>query len=338
MPAIARRLVVPLLIGAFVCMTASLAQAAFPGQNGKLVIDGYAIETFNPDGSNLTALASGRSPAWSPDGKQIAYISGSDDVYVMDQNGLNQRQVTNNIAPHYQPAWSPDGQKIVFVNYGTQGDVTGAMADLYVVRIDGTGQTNLTNTPAVSEVEPAWSADGKIAFVSENNISVMNGDGTGRTQLTDFAPDGLQPADPNWSPDSKRLVYGLGASSVPGENPYDYKLQVINADGSGVTNYFACCKGPSDPAWSPDGRYIVENDLFSTGLFILEVASRRDTSVPSPERGILQGAPDWQPSPLPPKRGDYRSSAQFCKALRAFLGDADFSKRYKNHGMCASAS
>ena len=102
-----RCLAVPLCVGAFVCMTASLAQAAFPGQNGKLVIDGYAIETFNPDGSDLTALASGRSPAWSPNGKQIAYISGSNDVYVMDQNGLNQRQVTKTSLPTTNPLGRP---------------------------------------------------------------------------------------------------------------------------------------------------------------------------------------------------------------------------------------
>jgi WD40 repeat protein len=331
----ARWLAAPMFIGAFVCLTASFAQAAFPGQNGKLIIDGsYGIETFNPDGSDLTALPPGRSPAWSPDGKQIAFISGSSDVYVMDQNGLNQRQVTNNPAPDYDPAWSPDGQKIVFTKYGTDAAAT---ADLYVVRVDGTGQTNLTNTPSVSEIQPAWSADGRIAFRSENNIFVMKGDGTGRIQLTNFAPDGFQPADPNWSPDSSRLVYALGASRVPGEDIYDNKLQVINADGSGVTNYFPCCKGPGDPAWSPDGRYIVENDYYSYGLFIFDVASGRSTSVPSPERGILQGAPDWQPIPGP-QRSDYKTAARFCRAERDFLGAAEFGKRYRNHGGCVAAN
>jgi Tol biopolymer transport system component len=356
----ARCLAVPMFIGAFVCMTASFAQAAFPGENGKLVISinyiitpsnpdgGNFVATFNPDGSDFTRLAPGGSPAWSPDGKKIAFVTGSIDVYVMDENGLNERQVTDNSAPSYQPAWSPDGQKIVFVN-GTLPAATGAPTDLHVVRIDGTGQTNLTNTPSVSEVAPAWSVDGKIAFVSDNNIFVMNGDGSGRTQLTNFAPEGVEPGDPNWSPDQyrrpsspnwspdgSRLVYALSASRVPGEDIYDNKLQSINADGSGVTDGGGCCKMPQGPVWSPDGRYIVSNDGYGYGLFITGVApATYFAAVPDVVEGFFSGRADWQPIPAP-KRGDYRRAAQFCKALRAFLGDVTFTQRYKNHGRCAS--
>jgi hypothetical protein len=67
----ARCLAVPMFIGAFVCMTASFAQAAFPGKNGKIAIAG--IQTFNPDGSNPTPLVGGVDPAWSSDGKSIAF-------------------------------------------------------------------------------------------------------------------------------------------------------------------------------------------------------------------------------------------------------------------------
>ena len=53
-------------------------------------------------------------------------------------------------------------------------------------------------------------------------------------------------------------------------------------------------------------------------------------------------SPDWQPisslPPAEPRRGDYRNASKYCKALRDFLGDAQFKKRYKNHGKCVSAN
>jgi Tol biopolymer transport system component len=95
-----------------------------------------------------------------------------------------------------EPAWSPDGAKIACS--GTDGDI-------WVIRPDGTGLVNVTNTPTPRhEYRPDWSPDGsKLAFTSwqaQAEIHVANADGTSRS----FVTTGAWPA---WSPDGARIAF-----------------------------------------------------------------------------------------------------------------------------------
>jgi Tol biopolymer transport system component len=307
------------------------ADATFPGRNGKLAVTLYGIDTLNPDGSAFTSLAPGYSPAWSPDGKQIAFISGQpfitghSDVYVMDENGLNVRRLTNSRTQNGDPSWSPDGQQIVFTHDYTDPAAANATTDLYVVRADGTNLTNLTNTPDVKENQPAWSSTGKIAFVSGNNIFVMNGDGTNRARVTDYPPNGHWACCPDWSPDGSKLAYSRGPSAEPPNYPYDNTVRVVNADGTGDRAVAYDKWGPV-AAWSPDGRYLVLGSQ-PIGLSLLDLASGMRSSIPNPPSGAIESAADWQPIPEP-KRGDFKNAAKFCKAERAFLGESAFRQKY----------
>jgi serine/threonine-protein kinase len=118
---------------------------AFLGnQNGAAGI--YLVK---PDGSGQTLLAeNGVCPAWSPDSRQIAFV-GADDIYVMNADGSNQINLTNNPAFDYGPTWSPDGSQIAF--WSKRDD----NSEIYVMNADGSKQTNVTNSPAGDSM-PAW--------------------------------------------------------------------------------------------------------------------------------------------------------------------------------------
>lgn len=127
-------------------------------------------------------------------------------------------------------------------------------AEIYLINVDGTGATRLTDDPA-GDYAPAWSPDGtRLAFYSERDgnaeIYAMNADGSGLTRLTNHAAHDYAPA---WSPDSTQIAFHTHRY---GENPM---VAVMNADGSGVRQLTPGDLGGWSPAWSPDGRRIVFN-------------------------------------------------------------------------------
>jgi TolB protein len=100
--------------------------------------------------------------------------------------------------------------------------------DIYVVKPDGSGLTNLTNSPHSSDRLPVWSPDGKkIAFVSaqdgSDDIYVMNANGSGLTRLTTFPGSDTNPV---WSPDGKKIAYSAGD-----DKHINGAIMVMDADG-----------------------------------------------------------------------------------------------------------
>jgi TolB protein len=115
------------------------------------------IYITNADGSGRQRLTSDpgfeTGPAWSPDGRKIAFVSGHGNypgLFAMNADGSGQQRLTRGGS---QPHWSPDGRQIAFVSkrYG--------YADIYVMNADGSGQRNLTRTPGHGrrESQPVWS-------------------------------------------------------------------------------------------------------------------------------------------------------------------------------------
>ena len=222
-------------------------QIVFRGDPGTGPPDLFVM---NADGSavvNLTSSPAGEYyPAWSPDGKKIAYHSnegGDNEIWVMNADGSDKNQITNNSVHDLMPAWSPDGGKLAI----SQHD--GVDREIVVMNADGSGATTLTDDALDSE-QPAWSPDGsRIAYSVYNganwDIRVMFADGTSPLLVGDSADNDRRPA---WSPDGSKIAYAVDGSA--------YEIYTMNPDGSSKTALTNTAALLSDPAWSPDGTQL----------------------------------------------------------------------------------
>jgi TolB protein len=145
----------------------------------------------------------GEEPAWSPDGRQFAYVTITEQLWVADADGKNKVLVVEVSGQYcHQPAWSPDGEWLAFAS-DRDGNI-----ELYKVRRDGTGLTRLTSEPGI-DCRPRWSPDAQWVLFSSNrggnfDLYVMRADGTGVRQLTH---DPALDDHGAWSPDGRAIVF-----------------------------------------------------------------------------------------------------------------------------------
>jgi Tol biopolymer transport system component len=157
-----------------------------------------AIHVMNADGTGVKKLtehdAGDTEPAWSPDGKRIAFISArgpafEDQPYVMNEDGSGAKLLAKAKGVCRKPKWSPDGKRIAFSCW------PGPISDeIYVVESDGSNLKNVTNRKASKDLGPSWSPDGtKIVFQSDSDLVIAGADGAGAVRVTEGG------SDPAWS-------------------------------------------------------------------------------------------------------------------------------------------
>lgn len=228
---------------------------------------GQAKEIFvmDWDGANMDQVSSHRSisisPAWSPDGKKVAYTSyvkrvgakfRNADMILLDLTTGKRSLVSYRQGINSGAAFSPDGRHIYLtISQGTSPDI-------YKMTLDGTLVGKITNGPAgAMNVEPNISNDGKLVFSSDRAgrpmIYTANADGNNVKRIT-FA--GVFNSSPSWSPDGKKIAFA-------GQSDNNFDIFVMNADGTGMIRLTSAKKANGrmasneDPSFSPDGRFVM---------------------------------------------------------------------------------
>jgi Tol biopolymer transport system component len=159
-------------------------------------------------------------PAWSPDGRRLAFRSDRLDgpgLYVVGVTGKGLRRLSDG----GQPDWSPDGERIAFA----------AAGEVHVIASDGSGERLLA-----AGTEPQWSPDGtEILFQAGRELRIVDV-GTGAVRVL------ASGSDAEWSPDGSRIAFS--------------GIRTINRDGSAN----ALVANGTAPSWSPDGKRIAFSD------------------------------------------------------------------------------
>ncbi len=294
----------------------------------------FQVWAANPDFSHQVQLTSGPSdawfPSWSPDGRRIAFASHrtdpdpTDDIEVMDvftmrADGSDVRRVTDSVGFSGTPSWSPDGRWLVFS--ADRADYPKGQG-IYITRSDGSSAPRrITALPAGQEWQELarFSPDGsRIVFTEYRNVDVPGDDGqtvqVEQSALITVRPDGtklrritpweLSASDGDWSPDGRRIVFGTRPAWAGGLQ----EVMIADADGSHLRNlsHDHPVSGPRlpdddyresfNPAWSPDGRFVVfvharwnPTDGFAMGLQLIRPDGSHRTWLSMGE----EHQPDW---------------------------------------------
>jgi TolB protein len=292
-------------------VTAALAAAppafaAFPGKNGliafqKIKAPSSEIYVMGPKGGKerdvtRTPRVAETSPAFSPNGRTIAFLwvsfgtSGhqAGGIGVVNSNGKGLKHLTSgniDTDPYLQPTWSADGKRIL---YEREHPVIGSLAPVQIWSISPRGGAQHQVT-AGSDLDVLASPLGKeLAFVHAD----PNGDPNASrqleiTNLTGGNPTVLGPGIPisDWSPDGKRLVY-----SGPGN-----AIWALPLSGGPATKLADEPAQDQDPAFSPDGRFVIWTNEATHDIWIAKSdgsGARNLTHQPGFEKD-----PSWGPHP-----------------------------------------
>ncbi len=243
------------------------------------------IYMMDYDGQNQTRLTFNKitdyMPAWSADGRKIAYTSYSKEkasLYILDIYEGNRIEVISE-GTNYAPAFSPDGEKLAFCSTKDEGN-----PEIYLATSDGKDIKRLTFNEAI-DTAPSWSPTSReIAFTSDRGgspqIYIMDAEGSNVRRVS-FG--GNYNDAPSWSPTGDRIAYVSRVESI-------VDIYVLNLRTNQIIKLTESNSHNESPSWSPDGRHIIfSSNLNGTlqiytidydGRNLRRITSRGDNKLP----------------------------------------------------------
>ncbi len=262
----------------------------------------YQLFTIKPDGTDLKQITTDWTFhfSWSPDGKQIVFLRAvkSDkspypndpflyEIYVVNSDGTNLRNLTNHPGFYHKPNWSPNGEKIVYQS----GDIAPYPNSINVINNDGTDLHAFSTIEGYDEV--IWTLDGEsLLFASQpdnfsgnfysNDIYRLKNDFSKIEKLTS-SPDTIKERL-SISPDGKWLAYHFQSNSQQLENICD-QLRVLNIenkkdyfvfdakeiekyipDQGGIPPVFVAGMSIYSIIWTPSGESLIFKQVYQIPL------------------------------------------------------------------------
>jgi TolB protein len=213
----------------------------------------YKLLVADTDGENEQTIASSTeplmSPAWSPDGQNLAYVSfesKASAIYVQTVRTGERRRVSARAGINGAPAWSPDGSTLALTLSRKDGDV-----DVYTLRLENQVLTRMTFDPGI-DTEPTWSADGrKLYFMSDRagGPQIYEVDVNQPERATRVTFEGSYNARPRLSPDGKKLA-------VVHLDRGNYRIATVDLASKAVQ---VLSQGRQDesPSFAPNGAALI---------------------------------------------------------------------------------
>jgi TolB protein len=261
----------------------AMSRITFVSQTGRakeisvMDYDGGRVKRVTGNGSiNL-------SPAWSPDGKEIAFVSyrsGPPEMMILNSEGELHKAFPQEGELNSAPAWSPDGSLLAFAS-SRDGN-----AEIYTLRVSDGRLRNLTHNDAI-DTSPTWSPSGReIAFTSDRagtpQIYIMDAEGSNVRRLTH---DVSYCDAASWSPGGDVIAF---TGRVPGGfDIYTFDLktgaQKAITQNANINEW---------PRWSPDGRHLVFASN-RTGSFDVYTMDADGSQVRRLTHGGNSHSPSW---------------------------------------------